>query len=557
MARAAGLGVNRASLGRLLRGTENRAKDPDHRDKLAVVPSWRSPQVPLVAQFAVRVLGFVALASAVLAVPAQPTVAGGLAGLEIPHRASQLRVDGDGADWGRTGVTVLITRPHAPGEAETRATVRLAWDRQALWALFEVADATVHLAPPAIAGARLFQWDSVEVYVDGRGDRASRMGADDFQFILTPDGRSATLQGDPLLRELDGMTVPKRERPALALEVAGRQQPDGYLVECAIPFAALGVVPRTGERLALDLAFNDWTADHPPLDQLAYDLRTLRKLEQLPSGVEPTFTRHGLTGERAAQTELEHYRPWAWSGSGDFGYPATWIPVWLVGAPPLPERIVDAVGPAQTLVAAALAAILLAAAAATISAWRHRRRMVALLARLGALEAAPLPAATPPAALDSSSATPASAAAPGAPAAPASLAPLRSPPAALEWLVHAAALEATGTRPERLELRAMRTIKDHLEEPLTPAELARALYVSLRTLERHVGETLSCTPGELILAVKMREARRLLEDGGWQVQEVARQVGFDDPDYFARRCRAYFGVTPAALLGGRRRAGVK
>jgi AraC-like DNA-binding protein len=488
-----------------------------------------------------------------LALPASLAAAGAPLDTEIPHRRGRLRVDGDGADWGRTGATIELARPEMRGEATTRAVVRLAWDRQTLWALFDVADATVHLAPPGVGGARLFQWDSVEIYLGGGGDRPERMGPDDFQFILSPDGRAAALQGDLLLHELEAMEVPKRERPALAVAVAGRVRPGGYLVECAIPLAAVGITPRTGQRLALDLAFNDWTSDHPPLDQLAYDLGTLHKIERLPQDGSPVFDRHGLAREGAAQIERDSYRPWAWSGSDDFGHPSTWNVVRLVGAPPFPERVVDALGPAATLVAAGSAAVCLVIAASAVSAWRHRRRMVALLDRLGALEARNLAAASPAPTTEPGAA----ALAGGVMASPSAVLAAEpssppAPPAALEWLVHAAESEPSSGRSERLELGVMRTVKSWLADSLTPADLAAALFVSLRTLQRHLAETLSCTPGELILAVKMREARRLLERGDWQVQEVARRVGFAEPGYFARRFRAYFGVAPAAFLAARR-----
>lgn len=485
-----------------------------------------------------------------LASTAPPAAAGGSRDLEVPYRRGRLRVDGDGSDWRRAGVTVELARPGERGEAATRARVRLAWDHRALRALFEVSDATVHLAPPEITGARLFQWDSVEIYVDGRGDRASRMGPDDFQFILTPDGRAAALQGDPLLHELEAMEVPKRERPAVSIAVAGRVRPGGYTVECAIPLAAIGVAPRAGQRLALDLAFNDWTADHPPLDQLAYDLETLHKLERPPPGAQPFFDHLGLARREAAEIERSYYRLWAWSGSGDFGHPSTWTVVRLVGAPPLSERLVDALGPAGTLAAAGVAAVLLTLAVWAASARRHRRRMAALLARIVALEAQH--AAPAPTRIGSR---------PAAGSGPAGGAKTATPSDVLEWLVHATEGKPPCDHEERLELRVMRTIQARLADALTPADLAGSLFVSLRTLQRHLARTLACTPGELILAVKMREARRMLEHGDRQVQEVARRVGFEDPGYFARRFRAYFGITPAELLaaygtrtGGRRPA---
>ncbi len=464
--------------------------------------------------------------------------------LGLPHRPPRLVVDGDAADWRDAGARFAIARPAAPGEPAARAAVRLAWDRSTLWALFEVEDPTFHPPPAGIAGAELFQWDSVELYLDGGGDRTARMGADDFQVLLAPDGRYAVLQGDPLLLELEALDVPKRERPAIALAVAGRRTAGGYRVECAIPFAALGVTPRAGAGLAIDLGLNDWLADHPLARQLRFDLEAVRKLDGRATGPPVEYTNHGLAADPAAELERRLYRPWSLAGTDDFGHPQRWLPIALTGAPSLAERWVETLGPGGTIAGGALTTLALVVGLLGIEEWRHRRRIAALLARLAALEAASAPAQ---AAAALAGATPPPAAAPAVPpSAPA-------PPAPLAWLEHAVERPPSAGGGERLELKAVRAIHARLGETLAPGELAGALFVSLRSLQRHLGEALGCSPGELILAVKMREARRLLETGELQVQQVAHRVGYDDPAHFSRRFKAYFGLAPVVAVESARR----
>jgi AraC-like DNA-binding protein len=179
-----------------------------------------------------------------------------------------------------------------------------------------------------------------------------------------------------------------------------------------------------------------------------------------------------------------------------------------------------------------------------VAEWRHRRRIGGLLDRIAQLERARAVAAAERAASAAEGTAPANErTAPVAAARPPAAAP--DP---IEWLERAAQHEDAAGEPATLELRAIRAIRGRLGDPVQPADLARALYVSLRTLERRLNESLACSPGELILAVKMREARRLLEHGALQVQEVARRVGFDDPAHFARRFRAYSGIPPTAVL---------
>lgn len=91
-----------------------------------------------------------------------------------------------------------------------------------------------------------------------------------------------------------------------------------------------------------------------------------------------------------------------------------------------------------------------------------------------------------------------------------------------------------------------------LHRNLTPADLAGALCVSLRTLERGLAQTLACSPRQLILAVKMREARRLLRQGA-RVSEVAERLGFASAFHFSRRFKGFYHAAPSELRAADRR----
>ncbi len=99
--------------------------------------------------------------------------------------------------------------------------------------------------------------------------------------------------------------------------------------------------------------------------------------------------------------------------------------------------------------------------------------------------------------------------------------------------------------PSSLSDQAIFKIHEHLEDGYRPAQLADDLFISLRTLERGVAEVFDCSPSRLITAMKMREARRLLETGDYRVNEVASRLGFSSPFYFSRRFRTFFGASPS------------
>jgi AraC-like DNA-binding protein len=92
---------------------------------------------------------------------------------------------------------------------------------------------------------------------------------------------------------------------------------------------------------------------------------------------------------------------------------------------------------------------------------------------------------------------------------------------------------------------ALAYVKLHVSENLSVTDLAAALHMSSRTLQRGFKRALNCTPRELLLAVRMTEAKRLLKAGVHRVGEVGYQVGFEDPAHFSRRFKAYFQCTPS------------
>jgi transcriptional regulator GlxA family with amidase domain len=99
--------------------------------------------------------------------------------------------------------------------------------------------------------------------------------------------------------------------------------------------------------------------------------------------------------------------------------------------------------------------------------------------------------------------------------------------------------------PRELCSSAIAFVLGHLGDPLSPVGVAEGLHVSLRTLQRVLASSLGCTPGELIMAVRMREARRLLQVEGLLVKEVASRVGFVSVSHFSRKFKEHYRVSPS------------
>jgi AraC-like DNA-binding protein len=65
--------------------------------------------------------------------------------------------------------------------------------------------------------------------------------------------------------------------------------------------------------------------------------------------------------------------------------------------------------------------------------------------------------------------------------------------------------------------------------------------VLLKKIEALVGEP----PNELIRRTRMDRASRLIEENFGNISEIALEVGFSNPSYFAECFRKQFGVSPS------------
>ncbi len=78
-------------------------------------------------------------------------------------------------------------------------------------------------------------------------------------------------------------------------------------------------------------------------------------------------------------------------------------------------------------------------------------------------------------------------------------------------------------------------------------ELAQGAGMSLSQLHRKLKLTVDMPPINFIRSVRMHRAMELLRKGGGNISEIAYSVGYDDPGYFTKSFRAFFGKPPSAI----------
>lgn len=100
-----------------------------------------------------------------------------------------------------------------------------------------------------------------------------------------------------------------------------------------------------------------------------------------------------------------------------------------------------------------------------------------------------------------------------------------------------------GVRHPKL-VQIIQTMERSTEEPVSPSELARAVNMSTRQLERLFRRYLNRSPKRYYMELRLEKARNLLLQTDMSVINVALACGFTSPSHFSKCYRAYFNRTP-------------
>ena len=106
------------------------------------------------------------------------------------------------------------------------------------------------------------------------------------------------------------------------------------------------------------------------------------------------------------------------------------------------------------------------------------------------------------------------------------------------------------TNTEKLNNKFLKQVSqviiDYLGEPqLTPAFLAQQMALSSSQVYRKLKATTGKSTALFIRQVRLKEAKKLLENGDLNISEIAYDVGFNDPNWFSRAFKQEFGLPPS------------
>ncbi|KGM88778.1 transcriptional regulator, AraC family with amidase-like domain protein [Roseovarius mucosus DSM 17069] len=100
-----------------------------------------------------------------------------------------------------------------------------------------------------------------------------------------------------------------------------------------------------------------------------------------------------------------------------------------------------------------------------------------------------------------------------------------------------------GVRHPKLS-QVIQMMETNIEEPISPATLARDVGMSTRQLERLFRRYLSRSPKRYYMELRLQKARNLLMQTDMTVINVALACGFASPSHFSKCYRAHYNTTP-------------
>ncbi len=92
--------------------------------------------------------------------------------------------------------------------------------------------------------------------------------------------------------------------------------------------------------------------------------------------------------------------------------------------------------------------------------------------------------------------------------------------------------------------QVIQMMEGHIEDPISPAVLAREVGLSARQLERLFRRYLNRSPKRYYMQLRLQRARSLLLQTDMSVIAIAMACGFASPSHFSKCYRAQYATTP-------------
>ena len=93
---------------------------------------------------------------------------------------------------------------------------------------------------------------------------------------------------------------------------------------------------------------------------------------------------------------------------------------------------------------------------------------------------------------------------------------------------------------------ANKIINERFSQELTLDDISKELYISPQYFSRLYKQEMGINFIEKLTAVRMDNAKKLMEKGDYSIKEICYMSGYSDPNYFSRLFKKFEGVSPSA-----------
>lgn len=98
---------------------------------------------------------------------------------------------------------------------------------------------------------------------------------------------------------------------------------------------------------------------------------------------------------------------------------------------------------------------------------------------------------------------------------------------------------------ERIVNNIIYYLETHHAQDITLDSLAETMYISPNYLSKVFKEVTKDSPINYLIQIRLNRAALLLQNNQLTIKEVAKRVGYDDPFYFSKLFKKYYGVSPS------------
>jgi len=100
------------------------------------------------------------------------------------------------------------------------------------------------------------------------------------------------------------------------------------------------------------------------------------------------------------------------------------------------------------------------------------------------------------------------------------------------------------THGDQVIVQLQHWLQNHYAEGITVTQMARRVNLTDRTFIRRFQQATGLNPSQYLQHLRMGKARELMESSQLAVEQIAWQVGYQDPSAFRRSFRKIVGLTP-------------